>query len=92
MLCGDDLELQIGGVLRLDEVQELVSLGVGDFVFCPSGDSWFHPGVTLAVGEAFGRVKSYLGFWIVRRQGKEWRSVDLHVGEHELQIPGHLSR
>lgn len=84
VLCGDDLELQLGEVSITDANR------AGDFVFSAAAGSWFHPGVTLAVGEAFGQIKSYLGFWAVQRRGRAWRPVDLDTGGREVKIPGHL--
>jgi hypothetical protein len=38
----------------------------------------FHPGVTMAVGEFFGDVSAYAGFWVMQKAGGAWRKVALH--------------
>lgn len=59
VLCGDDLEVQFNHC-NLDECRALV-VARRDY-------SNYHPGVTLAVWEAFGQVWSENGVWAVRRE------------------------
>jgi hypothetical protein len=37
----------------------------------------FHPGVTVAVGEFFGDVSVYAGFWVMQKTGSSWKKVPL---------------
>jgi predicted O-methyltransferase YrrM len=72
-ICGDDLELQMSEIDRNfarthpDE----------DMVRDASTGRDFHPGVTLAVGEFFGEVSAYAGFWVMQKVGSAWRKVVL---------------
>jgi hypothetical protein len=59
LLCGDDLEVQGGDCDDWEAV-----LAVADTVDYVSG---MHPGVTVAVWEAFGRVASRNGVWAVQK-------------------------
>jgi hypothetical protein len=72
-ICGDDLELQMGEVDR-----NLASAHRDkDLVRDASTGTDFHPGVTLAVGEFFGEVSAYAGFWVMQKAGGAWRKVAL---------------
>jgi hypothetical protein len=72
-ICGDDLELQMSEIdgnlarTRLDD----------DLVRDARTGTDFHPGVTMAVGEYFGEVSSYSGFWVMKKTGDTWRKVAL---------------
>lgn len=72
-LCGDDLDLQLHEV----DVSAARSNARRDFVQDPRTQQFFHPGVTLAVGEAFGPVSLYRGFWIMQRQDVYFTKVSL---------------
>jgi hypothetical protein len=48
-----------------------------DLVRDASPGTNFHPGVTLAVGEFFGEVSAYAGFWVMQKAGGEWRKAAL---------------
>jgi tetratricopeptide (TPR) repeat protein len=72
-VCGDDLELQAGDC---DRTFAWDRRGV-DTATDPRSGSFFHPGVTLAVDEALGRVSVYDGFWVVQQNGSGFRPVDL---------------
>jgi predicted O-methyltransferase YrrM len=63
VLCGDDLEIQFAAV---DQAQCKANRDEG-FVPDPKTGVMFHPGVTLAVAEAFGPVAERLGFWAAQR-------------------------
>jgi predicted O-methyltransferase YrrM len=72
-ICGDDLELQMSEVDR-----DLASThGDKDLVDDASTGTDYHPGVTLAVGEFFGEVSVYAGFWVMQKVGGAWRKVAL---------------
>jgi predicted O-methyltransferase YrrM len=68
VICGDDLELS--------PTEALVALARRnldrDFVESQTPDSWFHPGVLLAVSEEFTSVANRAGFWSVMRRGDRW--------------------
>jgi predicted O-methyltransferase YrrM len=84
VLCGDDLEHEaheLDPQLLRDNLHNDVA---GD----PKSGRWFHPGVTLAVAEAFAKVQSYAGFWAVRREGDGFVPADLY--EERLFLPGHI--
>ena len=73
IICGDDLELQSHNVdasiakenLRLDKY------------YSEEFDMTYHPGVTLAVGDMFGPVSSWAGFWAMQKNGSDWDHVSL---------------
>jgi predicted O-methyltransferase YrrM len=72
ILCGDDLELQMG------EFDEAIARTAGDkdFIRDPKLNKWYHPGVALGVGEFFGkRVSEKCGFWAMRKAGDQWIEV-----------------
>lgn len=74
ILCGDDLDLQLGEIDR--EFAEAKK--ESNMVIDPKTGREFHPGVSLAVAEFFqGRVTAWNGFWAMRRTGDGWRTVNL---------------
>jgi predicted O-methyltransferase YrrM len=83
LVCGDDLEHQLADV---DATFVRANIAK-DYAVDPKGRG-LHPGVTLAVAEAFGRVADYSGFWIMRREGDAFREVLLHKAQ--VFIPSHL--
>ncbi|MEQ8346811.1 MAG: class I SAM-dependent methyltransferase [Sneathiellaceae bacterium] len=62
LLCGDDLDLTLAEADRAFVEANRQKQPAVD----PQGRN-FHPGVTLAVGEAFAEVGNFLGFWGVKR-------------------------
>ena len=58
LLCGDDLEVQ-GGDCAWDAAMSIADQY--DYIW------GYHPGVTIAVWEAFGRVWSQQGVWAVQK-------------------------
>ena len=83
LICGDDLEHQLA-----DVDPGFVKANIAkDYARDPKGRG-MHPGVTLAVAEAFGRVADYSGFWIMRREGERFAEVGLH--QAQVFIPNHL--
>ena len=72
ILCGDDLEAQLHEV-NVDWARANLN---SDFMADPSG-TYYHPGVTLAVGERFGPVWSNLAVWAVRKTGDTYDKFDL---------------
>ncbi len=82
ILCGDDLERQVG---EFDHAEAWANRRL-DFL-----SPGYHPGVSLAVGEFFGRrVSAYLGFWVVRKTGETYEDVSL-IGT-PTQIPAHFNQ
>lgn len=73
IICGDDLELQSHQVdatiakerPHLDKMLDKIT------------NRTFHPGVTLAVGEIFGPVSSWHGFWAMQKKNNQWKKVSL---------------
>lgn len=64
VICGDDLELQADQI----DFKHARTCARRDYVIEPKTGREFHPGVTLAVWEAFGGlVWSADGFWAMRR-------------------------
>ena len=48
-----------------------------DYVLDPNTNKFYHPGVTLAVGELFKEVSSWEGFWAVKKAGSHWEPIIL---------------
>ena len=73
IICGDDLERQSHQVdatiakerPRLDKMLDKTT------------NTIFHPGVTLAIGEIFGPVSSWHGFWAMQKKGNQWKKISL---------------
>jgi predicted O-methyltransferase YrrM len=87
IICGDDLELQRDEVAD-DEHQAAVASS-RDYVSSGLNGCLYHPGVTQAVAEAFGRVEAWKGLWAVRKQGHDWAAPELD--NSDLAIPRHLA-
>jgi predicted O-methyltransferase YrrM len=83
LICGDDLELQLGDYRPIGDAEAAL-----DYVMDDAIGKGFHPGVTRAVHEALGRVSVYDGFWVMRRAGETYVPVDLNGAE--TFIPPHL--
>ncbi|MBX7144839.1 MAG: class I SAM-dependent methyltransferase [Oligoflexia bacterium] len=87
ILCGDDLELQLG---MADQAHNRENCNK-DFIEDPKTKAWYHPGVARAVGEFFGQtsVSVWEGFWAMRRVGDSWKPVELPPVE-KYPVPMHL--
>ncbi|MBB3267910.1 putative O-methyltransferase YrrM [Azospirillum sp. OGB3] len=70
-ICGDDLEGQLHDV---DE-EQCVANRNSDFIRDVRTGGQYHPGVTLAVGRAFGNVSNYGGFWVARKGADGYEKV-----------------
>jgi len=68
VICGDDLNLQLH---ECDEAFTRLNSD-RDMVTGPSHGRNYHPGVTLAVAEVFGRVSSWGGYWAMQKHGDSW--------------------
>jgi hypothetical protein len=73
ILCGDDLELQLHEV-KDKARHEALLLDCFDYSH-NEGPVGYHPGVTQAVGEEFGRVSSFSGIWAMRKTDSEWGPI-----------------
>ena len=90
IICGDDLELQS---FQIDTEYAKKHL-MEDLTMDPKQQIEFHPGVSLAVGEFFGEVSAWEGFWAMRKCGSSWEKVELPVwepGSDSIAVPKHLS-
>lgn len=63
LLCGDDLEAQLAGSVGESAARELSDVDYQD---------GYHPGVSLAVYEAFVRVWCENGVWAMKRTLNGW--------------------
>lgn len=82
ILCGDDCELQVADSYNDPRgIDIAVAKNVDVAAFMPDGtDEWhyYHPGVTRALFDCFGRrVSCYDGLWIVRKTADGWEDVAL---------------
>lgn len=75
IICGDDLELEIDQC----DPTALEQQKNQDQGHDPLNNQAYHPGVTLAVAEAFGPVNPFIGLWALRGQGEEFAPFDLSV-------------
>lgn len=74
LLCGDDLEAQLGDV---DEEYLRKNIDT-DMAVDPKTGIAFHPGVALAVGEFFKKnIPCYEGYWVVQKSGMQFKDVIL---------------
>ena len=71
IICGDDLELQLK---QCD--QEFARMNTqSDYIKDPRSRKDFHPGVTMAVGEFFGDVSCFSGFWAMRLTSNGYEKI-----------------
>jgi len=84
VICGDDLEHQ--AYQLSDESIILLNTSLQDYISGPGKD--FHPGVTRAVSDEFGKVQSWNGYWVVHWDGLA--SKEILLGLDNLSIPQHL--
>lgn len=74
VICGDDLELQFEECPQ-DELEQFAHL---DDCRSPKLGIVYHPGVTLAVHQTFGRAKTFLGMFAFRKESEQdFSPVDL---------------
>ncbi len=71
ILCGDDLDLQ-GFEIDLEYAKKHLN---EDCILDHKQRGMFHPGVTVAVDELFGKVTTYENFWAIRKRGKGWEKM-----------------
>ena len=87
VICGDDLELQVSQIdLSYAKAHKQM-----DYILDPKTRVWYHPGVTLAVGEFSREVSAWEGFWAMRKQAGNWEKVELQtLKPEEIGVPQHL--
>lgn len=88
VFSGDDLELQLNEcdpAFLTEDKEE-------DCVIDPKTGVAFHPGVTRAVGEVFGKVSSWEGHWAMKKTANRWEKINLSFSEEEIVIPDHLKQ
>ena len=73
ILCGDDLNKQLSAVDYAHAKQHAHQ----DFIKDPVSGRGYHPGVTLAVGETFGDVSAWGGFWAMQKNKNTWQKLSL---------------
>ena len=87
IVCGDDLELQIADM----DIEYARSNKHRDYIQDAVTRVWFHPGVSLAIGEYFGDVSSWEGFWSMRKRGDCWeKPAPESFHGCVVQVPVHL--
>jgi hypothetical protein len=84
LICGDDLNLQFADV----DQPNAQANGDRDFIKDPKTGRNFHPGVTLAVHEIFGRVSMWGGFWAMQKSGGRWQPISLR--DMPVHYPAHF--
>ena len=84
-LAGDDLEAQMSEVDTPNSRANFKQ----DYIRDPRSGKDHHPGVTMAVGELFGDVQSWEGFWAVQRLPSGW-NLRPHLDVTGIDVPAHL--
>lgn len=84
IICGDDLEFEFEEC-DIDSAKKNSHL---EYAFDPKKNQFFHPGVTLALHEIFGKVSAWDGFWAMQMNNSKWHRIHLNV--KEWRIPNHL--
>jgi len=87
VLCGDDLELQMDECdteFASDQAKAKV-----DYIEDKKTGTSFHPGVTLATWNEFGRVSAWDGFWGMTKFAANWERFDLFFDD--IELPKHLT-
>lgn len=63
LLCGDDLEIQYDDLSPEGREHARAYADTLDYTADPTTSGWFHPGVTMAMHECFGRVETAGNQW-----------------------------
>jgi hypothetical protein len=72
ILCGDDLELQVGSI----DISHAEKHKSSNMVYDPRTGTEYHPGVTLAVKDFFdAQISCYEGFWAMRKRDNGWEDI-----------------
>lgn len=87
IICGDDLELQM---MQMEPDDLSADVGEGlDYTKDKKTGMFYHPGVTRAVGETFGAVGEWQGFWAIQKINGAWAIPD--IGPYTTDLPEHLA-
>ena len=70
VICGDDLEKQVHEII--DHTMFNSALGRGLDGVRDDDNVGYHPGVTLAVFEEFGRIETFEGLWVRQKVRGSW--------------------
>lgn len=84
VICGDDLNRQLFEV----DKKHAEANHDKDLATDPTSGKKYHPGVTLAVAELFGKVSSWGGYWAMQKQGDTWQPIELK--DATIQFPEHF--
>ncbi|MBI1778982.1 MAG: class I SAM-dependent methyltransferase [Proteobacteria bacterium] len=84
ILCGDDFDEPLEAV----DAAFARAQTEADWLRDPKSGKGFHPGVTVALADAFGSVSAYGGYWLMRKTDTGWEKVDL-AGQ-PVRFPPHV--
>lgn len=73
IICGDDLEL----TAEEADISEMIENREKGFTIDNYLKIIYHPGITLAIKDFFGKVSVKNGFWAMRKNRNSWVLVDL---------------
>ena len=81
-ICGDDLEAQLHEV----DAALIAADPRADFVADPVSGRRFHLGVSLSVGQFFGPVSAFHGFWVMRKGEEGYEPVSMKGATGALPV------
>src|SRR5262249_31684435 len=84
IIAGDDLNVQLP-----DIAEEKVRQHLQEDCVIEEDGFFYHPGVTLAVAENFGRATRVETCWAVQKQGGAFQPADFRKGT--VVLPGHFT-
>ena len=84
VICGEDLELHLKQCNQEFAMMKTQS----DYIKDPRSGKYSHHRVTLAVGEFFGDVFSFSGFWAMRLTSSGYQNISFSEAK-EPSLPGH---
>ena len=73
IICGDDFELHPNEI----DIPYAKNHCEEDYIFNSKTQTYFHPGVTLAINDVFGDASMKNGFWAMRKLNDGWENVVL---------------
>ena len=76
ILCGDDLEREFADVDGPAHA-EAIKTGI-EHAHGPDGVG-YHPGVTQAVHETFGKVSRFGRLWAMQKKGEVWTQISRSI-------------
>ena len=85
VICGDDLNLQLH---EIDD-EYAIKNKHKDFIQDSKTKRNFHPGVTVAVSEEFGKVSSWGGFWAMQKINNNW--IKFSLKNMDVIYPKHFT-